>query len=140
MLSHTSLLTVMAAVAMATPLSTGGIFHKLNYKIPATMAKILAQNDDCIMPAAFDITNLHIFSPQDISKSFTIQFIFNDTDTNINTNCQYNSSSVNVGPVGLTPRWACDNPNVQFIYENADNSTGSSDPTLTLIEKACPGQ
>lgn len=133
MLSHITLLALVAAVTVATPL------YKINYKIPAAMAKILAQNDDCIMPATFNIRNFHVFAPQDTTKSFLIQFAFNDTDTNIDTNCQYNSSSVNVGPEGLTPRWACDNPTVQFIYENGDNST-DNDPVLTLIEKACPAQ
>lgn len=139
MLSHSSLLALVVTVAVATPLSTSGTLHKVNYKIPTMMANILAQNDGCIMPATFDIRNFHVFAPQDSSKSFLIQFAFNDTDTNINTNCQYNSSSVNVGPEGLTPRWACDNQNVQFIYENGDNST-DNDPTLTIIEKACPEQ
>lgn len=139
MLSHTGLLALVATVAVATPVSTTRALHKINYKIPAVMTKFLAQNDGCIMPASFDIRNFHVFSPQDSSKSFLIQFTFNDTDTNINTNCQYNSSSVNVGPAGLTPRWACDNRNVQFIYENGDSST-NDDPTLTIIEKACPDQ
>ena len=68
MLSHT-LLALVATVAVATPL------HKLNYKIPDIMVKLLAQDDNCIMPSTFDILSLRVFAPQDTSKSFKIQLV-----------------------------------------------------------------
>ncbi|KAK3329394.1 hypothetical protein B0H66DRAFT_596978 [Apodospora peruviana] len=114
-----------AALAAAMPLTTS-----LKYKIPTAMLKVMLEDDSCISPSGFEIEGFGLFAPgPNNTASPRIDFTFVDVATNINTPCHYNTSSVNVGPAGLTPRWACDNNIVSFIWE---------DDTVTVIEKACP--
>lgn len=101
------------------------------YTIPLAFKEFLIQND-CTYPEAFEIQKFGTWKPAaGNNASSTIYFGYVDKDTNIQTSCEYNSTSANVAKPGYTPRYACDNPAVVFIWQNG---------TLTMIERACPGQ
>jgi hypothetical protein len=114
------LLSAVAQLATAQP----------TYKIPLAMSKIVAEDDSCIMPESFVVQNFQIWTPAPgNNRSEIINFGYADNSTSITTQCHFNGSSVNVGPQGLAPRYACDDKTVEFIWQNG---------TLTLVEKACP--
>lgn len=114
-----------AIVAAALPVA----FSLPAFKIPAAFVKFLAL-DTCTYPEAFEIQNFTTWTPAPGSNaSATIDFGYLDTSTSLQTSCHYNATSPNVGNPNLTPRYACDNANVEFIWQNG---------TLTIIEAACP--
>ncbi|KAM7194712.1 hypothetical protein V8F33_007090 [Rhypophila sp. PSN 637] len=97
------------------------------------MIQILAQDDSCALPDNFTISYFLAFTPDTTSGNQNgplVHFGYQDIATSISTMCMYNTSSVNVGPEGLTPRYACDNEMVQFIWD-------SEEVSLTVVEKAC---
>ncbi|KAK4218214.1 hypothetical protein QBC37DRAFT_412803 [Rhypophila decipiens] len=97
------------------------------------MIQILAQDNSCALPDNFTVSYFLAFTPDTASgnqNSPLVHFGFQDIATSISTMCMYNTSSVNVGPEGLTPRYACDNEMVEFIWD-------SEEVTLTVVEKAC---
>ncbi|KAK3995360.1 hypothetical protein QBC44DRAFT_320194 [Cladorrhinum sp. PSN332] len=105
------------------------------YRMPAVMLKVFLENDDCIMPEDFTVQNLVLWLPAaDNTNKGIINFQYTNNGTGIDSPCHYNSTSVNVAPEGLTERYACDDTNVQFIWQSQVGTNGS----LTLIEKACP--
>lgn len=100
------------------------------YRVPIAMLSAALENDGCILPEDFAVHNFQIWSPAaNNNRTATVDFAYSDDSTSMETNCHYNSTSVNVGPEGLTPRYACENDIVEFIWRNG---------TLTLVEKACP--
>jgi hypothetical protein len=100
------------------------------YNVPIAVSKALLDNDDCILPEDFAVKYFQIWTPAaNNNRTTIIDFAYSDNSTSIETDCHYNSTSVNVGPEGLVPRYACDNDIVEFIWKNG---------TLTLVEKACP--
>jgi hypothetical protein len=100
------------------------------YAIPKSFRKFLAL-DTCTYPEEFEILNFTSWTPAPGSNaSSTIDFGYVDKSTNLQTSCHYNATSQNVARPQLTPRYACDNAVVQFIWQNG---------TLTMIETACPG-
>lgn len=120
MLRLTTALVAAAHLAMAFP----------SYYVRLEMLKAVVDNDDCILPQSFAVHNFQIWSPAaDNNRSAIIDFGYSDKSTSIETSCHYNSTSANVGPQGLDPRYACDNGVVEFMWQNG---------TLVLIEKACP--
>ncbi|KAK0734062.1 hypothetical protein B0T26DRAFT_631980 [Lasiosphaeria miniovina] len=120
------ILSLVSALAVSLPFAAA----KPAYKIPAIMSKLVQEDDTCIMPEGFRIQKFRIWSPQAGSnRSVNINFEYTDDSTSINTCCHLNQSSASVGPPGLTPRYACNNDTVQFIWQNG---------TMTVVEKACP--
>ena len=114
-----------AIVGAVLPLA----FALPTYDIPSSFNKFFAL-DTCIYPEGFEIQNFTSWTPaQGSNASMTIDFGYFDESTSLQTSCHFNATSENVGPAGLTPRYACDNDDVEFIYQNG---------TLTLIEAACP--
>lgn len=114
---------LLAAVQLAASLQT--------YKVPISMLTALLENEDCTLPKKFLVRAVVLWTPASNNKrSETFDFWYTNNGTSIDTMCHYNSTSVNVGPKGSTERYACENGNVEFIWERG---------TLTLIEKACPG-
>ena len=102
------------------------------YTIPSAFRKFLALiEDSCVYPESpYEIQNFTIWTPAPGSNaSMTIDFGYVDESTNIETSCHYNATSKNVARPQLTPRYACDNSVVEFIWQNG---------TLTMIEAACP--
>jgi hypothetical protein len=100
------------------------------YAIPKPYTLDFLMAAGCVLPESFIIQNVQIWTPAaGNNQSQTISFGYFDNSTSIQTSCQYNSSSENVGKPGLAPRFACDNPVVEFIWQGG---------ALTMIEKACP--
>ncbi|KAL2165206.1 hypothetical protein VTH06DRAFT_502 [Thermothelomyces fergusii] len=102
------------------------------YHIPPALTKVAHTSNFCIPPQEFVIKNFQIWNPDaHNNRSITISFDYSDDSVMpaINTKCQLNHTSVNVGAKGLTPRYACDDVLVKFMWTNG---------TLTVIEKACP--
>lgn len=115
-------LALAAAVQLAVAFPT--------YKIPKAMLKFALSNSDCILPEAFVIDKFQIWTPAaGNNRTDNIFFEYSDNSTSIETKCHFNETSANVGPVGLAPRYACENNIVTFIWQNE---------ALTMIEKACP--
>jgi hypothetical protein len=108
------------AVALALP----------TYTIPQGFLRFLAL-DTCTYPEnPFEIQNFTIWTPAAGSNaSMTIDFAYLDESTRIETSCHYNATSQNVARPEITPRYACDNTDVEFIWQNGK---------LTMIEAACP--
>ncbi|KAK3942734.1 hypothetical protein QBC46DRAFT_244325, partial [Diplogelasinospora grovesii] len=125
-------LLALPALAAAIPLISQ--IEKLAYALPASLPTSFFEDDSCNLPASFEIAEFQTWSPAagNTDHGPVINFGYKDNGTGIDTECHYNSSSVNVGPEGLTPRYACDNSYVTFIYQNDTN-------VLTVIEVACPG-
>ncbi|KAK4158498.1 hypothetical protein C8A00DRAFT_10757 [Chaetomidium leptoderma] len=99
-------------------------------KAPMAMVKTILDTQFCVMPEEFVVKNFQVWTPDaGNNRSAIINFNYSDDDTHIDTKCQFNETSVNVGPEGLTPRYACDNKLVEFIWENG---------TLTMVERDCP--
>lgn len=105
-----------------------------SYKIPVGLSRILLANSAdaaCTYPESFEIQNFQTLTPTGGNDSTVdIHFGFFDQSTNIQTTCQRNATSKNVGKPNLAPRWACDNSLVEFIWQS---------PKLTMLEVACPG-
>ncbi|KAK5663469.1 hypothetical protein OQA88_3898 [Cercophora sp. LCS_1] len=118
-LLHLSLAS--AATAMVLP----------SYKLPADFPISILASGDCVMPQKFSVTDLQMWLPALTNNEYntTVEFRFTDSGTSIDTTCHRNATSPNVADDGDTPRWACADPTVQFIWQ---------DSTLTIIEKACP--
>ncbi|KAK4184043.1 hypothetical protein QBC35DRAFT_69041 [Podospora australis] len=126
------MLQVLFALAALLPLATTLPAFALHYAVPLSL-KAMVDDGDCTLPAAYTVRGIQevIMNYNSAKPTVSLTFSYDDASTSLHTFCQYNSTSVNVGPPGLTARWACDNPTVQFIYELEDSK-------LTLIERACP--
>ncbi|KAH8788731.1 hypothetical protein F5883DRAFT_10136 [Diaporthe sp. PMI_573] len=83
---------------------------------------------DCDYPAYFTIQDFTTFSPSASNKT-EVTFGYVDSDTDITTTCNLNSTSTDLGAEGAAARYACDNSSVNFIWQNNK---------LTMIELACP--
>lgn len=101
------------------------------YAIPKSFHQ-LQTDDTCVFPEAFEIQNFTIWTPAPGNSDNTpvLNFGYFDQSTNLQTSCHYNATSRNVAQPQLTPRYACNNGVVEFIWQNG---------TLTVIEAACPG-
>jgi hypothetical protein len=105
------------------------------YDIPSLFAKLFQEDDSdtCTLPEGFMVEQFQIWTPDsnNTSHGTEINFAYWDNSTDLQTVCRLNSSSVNVatGGYGVAARYACDNANVEFIWQNS---------ALTMIEKACP--
>ncbi|GAB1310383.1 hypothetical protein MFIFM68171_00593 [Madurella fahalii] len=98
------------------------------YKLSKTMLKTYPEQDDCTLPEKFVVQNFRLWVSKADKQTAVVDFKYSDSSTRIDTACHFDSSSVNVGLPGMAPRFACNNPSVQFILENS---------SLTMIEKAC---
>ncbi|KAK8125480.1 uncharacterized protein PG998_001239 [Apiospora kogelbergensis] len=118
MLFSAALVGLMASAVASTP---------LKYKMPANM-KVAA---DCVMPAEYSISSFSVYT--DNTNQTTVSFAYVDSATGINTRCERDTASKphSTNP-GLASRYACDDANVEFIYQ----TTGVAG--LTVIEAACP--
>lgn len=90
----------------------------------------MVESTNCNLPDDFQIQTFAAESQDGGQTVDSLDFTFNDDSTILNTPCHLNSSSVPVPSDGRTARYACDNPLVQFIWQNG---------TITIIEKVCPG-
>ncbi|KAL2260665.1 hypothetical protein VTK26DRAFT_5268 [Humicola hyalothermophila] len=102
------------------------------YQVPISMLTTILENGDCTLPKKFMVRAFVVWTPApgNDGGTTTLDFGYADNGTSIDTQCHYNSSSANVGPKGSAARYACENRNVEFIWQRG---------SLTLIERACPG-
>jgi hypothetical protein len=97
-------------------------------------SKAIEAQTTCIHPANFTVDNLIWWTPtaaRNGTASRSLSFAFADPATEVTASCQYNSSSQAVNPTGNTPRYACSDPAVEFIWE-------STSSLLVLVERLCP--
>jgi hypothetical protein len=89
---------------------------------------------NCILPGNFSLQNVVWWTPsaaRNGSASPVLNFDFADKATEATTACHYNASSKPIGETPSTPRYACDNPSIEFIWESSQN-------LLDVIERVCP--
>jgi hypothetical protein len=100
------------------------------YTVPQKIS-VLVNAAECDLPDDFNVRSFIAESPDDVGAAVeNLEFQFLDDSTKLSTRCQWNSTSAAIGDAGRTPRFACQNDLVQFIWQNQ---------TLTVIEKVCPG-
>lgn len=121
-------LSLLAALpsAMAT-------MSALAYSPPPELLAQAQSDSSCNLPPDFHIQNFAAKSNETGPSAFLVayNFTFVDKTTGITTDCLFNSSSVSTTPGGLTPRFACNDKRVKFIWENDDRE-------LTMVETICP--
>lgn len=100
------------------------------FELPRADLRTYPRDDDCILPEEFVVQDFRLWISKADKQTAIVDFKYSDSGTGIDTYCHFDSSSANVGPPGSAPRFACNNPDVQFIMESS---------SLTMIEKACPG-
>jgi hypothetical protein len=101
----------------------------IHYAVPKSFA-VMTSEAGCTLPEGFHLQHFAGES-KDGGKTFdSLDFGFLDNSTSIATPCHFNSSSKAVGQPDRTPRYACDNSLIEFIWQNS---------SLTMIEGACPG-
>jgi len=123
MISHL-LLGVLPSVAFGA---------QLGYSLPPALMAFAQTADDCIFPASFEVRDFGGISNSTNGTTLgSLDFSFTSTDTEVTTLCHYNSTSEPSVPPGRTPRYKCENDDVEFIWENDKTR-------LTMIERVCPG-
>lgn len=96
------------------------------------LKSLSSRDDQCAFPSSYKITSLQVWTPKNgNSRPIVLDFQYDDDKTKISTSCHYNGTQPNVGPEGLTPRYACEDPTVQFIWVQETSM-------LSMIELACP--
>ncbi len=92
-----------------------------------------AEQQGCSLPNQFKIRNFvgQANGTADAPSPSCFTFDYADAVTGVETTCQLNSTSKSTTPEGLTPRFACENRDVKFIW-------GQANSQLTIVERACP--
>ncbi|OAA80029.1 hypothetical protein LEL_03515 [Akanthomyces lecanii RCEF 1005] len=92
-----------------------------------------AEQQGCSWPNQFKIRNFvgQTNGTADAPSPSCFTFGYADAVTGVETTCQLNSTSKSTTPEGLTPRFACENRDVKFIWVQANSQ-------LTIVERACP--
>ncbi|ATY63170.1 hypothetical protein CCM_06960 [Cordyceps militaris CM01] len=114
------------AVAAALPLAATA------YTAHPMLLKAAAQQN-CDLPQQFKIRDFagQANGTADASAPTFFTFSYADAATKVETTCQLNATSKSTSPAGLTPRFACENRDVKFIWEQNKQQ-------LAIIERACP--
>ncbi len=91
------------------------------------------EQQGCNLPRQFKIRDFvgHTNGTSDAPAPSYFEFAYADAATGVETKCQLNSTSTSTTPGGLTPRFACENRDVKFIW-------GQATQQLTIVERACP--
>jgi hypothetical protein len=105
----------------------------LAYSPPRELLAQSQSDSGCNLPPDFHIKNFAAKSNETGPTAYlsAYNFTFVDQTTSVTTGCYFNSSSVSTTPTGLTPRYACGNGNVKFIWDSAHRQ-------LTIVERICP--
>ena len=120
MLYTRCLVGLMAATVVSMP---------AHYALPAG-AKLAA--GCATMPGEFAVSDFTTYTGP--YNQTTLHFAYSDRETGIETTCERNSTSKpSRAAPSLASRYACDNANVEFIYQTNTGIKG-----LTVIEAACP--
>ncbi|KIH88490.1 hypothetical protein SPBR_07788 [Sporothrix brasiliensis 5110] len=119
----------VASASAAAPTGTGSAFSSSSHSSAPSSS---SSSSSCYYPATFTLDNLTTWSPAANTSQSYVSFLYIDSGTKITTPCSYNASSqsLTVG-TSLTPRYACDDSTVSFIWQKGK---------ITAIEATCPGQ
>lgn len=104
----------------------------LAYNPPAALLAKAEASEDCNLPRSYTIQDFVGRSNNTGQTLAAYNFTFTDTTTQVTTLCHYNASSTSTTPPGLTPRFACEDSEIKFIWEDDDKD-------LWMIERVCPG-
>lgn len=109
----------------------GALAAATAYNAHPMLLKAAAQQG-CETPNKFSIRNLcgHTNGTADAPAPKYIEFDYADPASKVETSCQLNATSKSTTPEGLTPRFACENRDVKFIWDQDRQ-------LLTLVERAC---
>ena len=105
---------------------------QLAYSPPAALLAKAEAEEDCNLPRSYTIKNFSGKSNDTGETLSSYDFTFVDSATKTTTLCHFNSTSTSTTPPGLTPRYACENGEVKFIWEEDDKD-------LWMVERVCPG-
>lgn len=111
----TSLIPLAAATRNFAELAYGDALKQANAAV------------DCEFPAYYSISAFKTFTPTS-SNETEVSFGYVDSDTNITTTCNLNSTSTNIAAEGHSPEYACGNSQVDFYWESNK---------LTVVELTC---
>ncbi|KAJ6445637.1 PRO41 protein [Purpureocillium lavendulum] len=115
------LLAVLPSVAMAATA----------YDAPAALKAVAKDpTNECKLPVSFHVINF-AGKKNESSDLSEYHFKYRNTNTNLTTTCNWDTESKSTTPNGLTPRFACADSNVKFIWEGTKKR-------LTLVERVCP--
>lgn len=121
----TPMLLAMLPTALAVQLS------ELAYSPPEDLAmKAMSADNSCVLPKGYIIKDFKAKSNDTGKILSSLDFTFIDDATKVTTICHFNSTSKSTTPPGLTPRFACENGEVKFIWEDNDKE-------LWMIERVC---
>ncbi|KAF5008211.1 hypothetical protein FDECE_5486 [Fusarium decemcellulare] len=103
------------------------------YAVPQALALQEADATDsgCTLPDAYHVRNFKAESKDSGKTLSSFDFNFEDEDTKVTTPCHKNSSSKAVESPG-SPRYACDNSLIEFLWNDRDQK-------LWVMEKVCTG-
>lgn len=105
---------------------------KLAYSPPANLMSMAStQDSNCVLPAGFTVQDFKARSNDTGNTLQAFDFKYADQETGVNTLCHFNETSKSTTPDTLTPRFACENSDVKFIWQDDKGS-------LTLVERICP--
>lgn len=122
------------------PCAIAAAISKPVYIFPAALrAKASDASNGCVLPKSYQIKSFTAKSNSSISAASpgvlsSYDFTFADPDTQVTTVCHFNSTSASTTPAGLTPRYACENHDVKFIFRDGD----SPEKVMTMIQRVCP--
>lgn len=102
------------------------------YTAPSSLRALVDANDACDFPDEYVIQDFVGKSNSTDGVLASYNFTFIDQTTTTTSLCHFNSTSVSTTPGGLTPRYACEDRDVQFIWEDDEKD-------LTMIQRVCPG-
>ena len=124
----------LETLALTFGAATAAALAKTAYLAPPMLASKAAEQDSgCTLPREYTVRDF-VGATNDTKKATlaSFEFKFSDEATQINTRCQFNSSSTPKSPGGSAPRYPCDDKHVQFIWQQSMSN-------LFMIERVCPG-
>ena len=109
-------------------LSAQASLGALSYAVPQSLAAHVASSS-CTLAEGYVLNDFVAQSADDGKTLVSYDFGYFDNSTNITSPCHFNSTSKPINLPGRTPRFACDNTLIEFLYQN---------DTVVIIEGVCP--
>ncbi|UNI15149.1 hypothetical protein JDV02_001712 [Purpureocillium takamizusanense] len=102
------------------------------YTPPASLAAAAKDpGNDCSLPVSYHVLNFVGKKNSSATDLSSYSFKYRNTNSNLTTECAWDTTSKSTTPDSLTPRFACADRNVKFIWQGEQKR-------LTLIERVCP--
>lgn len=123
----------LETLALAFGAATGALAKTAYLPPPMLASKAAEQDSGCTLPREYTVRNfVGATNNTKTAKLTSFEFKFSDEATQINTRCQFNSSSTPKSPGASAPRYSCEDKHVQFIWQQSMSN-------LFMIERVCPG-